>query len=150
MYRRIAVAVDGSATSQRALDEAIGLAREGGASLLLLHVSEELLLNWDGADALSPVMPAVPYELVEEMGQRVLDQARERVRQAGLDAEVQRLDEGGLRVGQVIVEAAAAWGADLLVIGAHGRKGLERWLLGSVAESVMRAATMPVLMVRGI
>jgi nucleotide-binding universal stress UspA family protein len=47
------------------------------------------------------------------------------------------------------VEAATAWPADLLVIGTHGRRGLDHLLLGSIAESVVRLAPMPVLLVRG-
>ena len=52
------------------------------------------------------------------------------------------------RIATAIVEEAAAWGADLIVIGTHGRRGFEHLVLGSVAEGVVRRATVPVLLIR--
>lgn len=149
MYKRIMVAVDGSPTSGLALDEAIKLAREGKSQLLLLHVSEDVSLAWSGGDWMVAVPPAVSPEVFEEMGQKILEHAQEKVRRARLDAETRRVDDGGQRIGNVIAREAQDWHADLIVIGTHGRKGIDRFLLGSVAEGVMRAATVPVLLVRG-
>lgn len=149
MYKRIAVAVDGSPTSELALDEALKLAREGQSQLLLLHVTEDTSLAWSGGDWMVAMPPVVSPELFEELGRQILDHARERVRRAGLDAELSCVNDEGRRLGNVIAEEAQAWKADLIVIGSHGRKGMDRFLLGSVAEGVMRAATMPVLLVRG-
>jgi nucleotide-binding universal stress UspA family protein len=149
MYKRIVVAVDGSPTSDLALDEALKLAREGKSQLLLLHVSEDVSLAWSGGDWMVAMPPAVPPEVFEEMGRKILDRALERVRHAGLEAETRRVDDAGQRIGNVIAQEAQDWQADLIVIGTHGRKGIDRFLLGSVAEGVMRAATVPVLLVRG-
>jgi nucleotide-binding universal stress UspA family protein len=55
----------------------------------------------------------------------------------------------GHRVADVIAAEAAAWPADLIVVGTHGRRGVNRLLLGSVAEGVARVATRPVLLIRG-
>jgi len=52
------------------------------------------------------------------------------------------------RVSTIIVDQARAWGADLLVLGTHGRRGVERMLLGSDAEQVVRTSPVPVLLVR--
>ncbi len=149
MYKRIVVAVDGSPTSGLALDEALKLAREGQSQLLLLHVSEDVSLTWSGGDWMVAMPPVLPPEVFEEIGQKILAQAQEKVRRAGLDAELRRVNDGGQRIGNVIAQEAQDWHADLIVIGSHGRKGLDRFLLGSVAEGVMRAATVPVLLVRG-
>ncbi|HXU94754.1 MAG TPA: universal stress protein [Gallionella sp.] len=149
MYKRIVVAVDGSPTSELALDEAIKLAGEGKSQLLLLHVSEDVTLAWSGGDWMVAMPPVVSPEMFEEMGQKILTHAQEKVRNAGLDAELRRVNDDGRRIGNIIAQEAQDWQADLLVIGTHGRKGLDRFLLGSVAEGVMRAATVPVLLVRG-
>lgn len=149
MYKRIVVAVDGSPTSELALDEALKLAREGKSQLLLLHVSEDASMAWSGGDWMVAMPPVLPPELIEEIGQKILAHAQEKVRSAGLNAELRRVNDGGQRIGNVIAQEAQDWQADLIVIGSHGRKGLNRFLLGSVAEGVMRAATVPVLLVRG-
>src|SRR5512146_899685 len=149
MYKRIVVAVDGSPTSDLALDEALKLAGEGQSRLLLLHVTEDASLAWSGGDWMVAMPPVVSPEQFEELGQQILDHAQERVRLSGLAAEQRCVNDAGRRLGNVIAEEAQAWQADLIVIGSHGRKGLDRFLLGSVAEGVMRAATVPVLLVRG-
>lgn len=149
MYKRIVVAVDGSPTSDLALDEALKLASEGKSQLLLLHVSEDVSMAWTGGDWMVAMPPVLPPEVFEEVGRKILARAQEKVRQAGLDAEVRRVDDGGQRIGNVVAQEAKDWQADLIVIGTHGRKGLDRFLLGSVAEGVTRAATVPVLLVRG-
>ncbi len=149
MYQRVMVAVDGSPTSGLALDEALKLASEGGAQLLLLHVIEDAIAMWNGGDWLAPSPPLLPADWGEQVGQRILDHSMERVRRAGLDAATRQVEDAGRRTGAVIAEEAHNWGADLLVIGTHGRKGFDHFLLGSVAEVVIRTATVPVLLVRG-
>jgi nucleotide-binding universal stress UspA family protein len=59
------------------------------------------------------------------------------------------LDEQGQRISERIANEAVAWPADLIVLGTHGRRGMDRLMLGSVAEGVARAATVPVMLVRG-
>lgn len=71
------------------------------------------------------------------------------VREAGLEAEVILPETFGLRIASIIIEEAKRWPADLIVIGSHSRRGVDRLLLGSVAESVVRLSTKPVLLIRG-
>jgi nucleotide-binding universal stress UspA family protein len=144
MYQRIVVAIDGSDTARRGLDEAIRLARRDGARLLLLHVTEAplpLMLNGDWT------LPAIPVETYAEAGRKLLDAALAEARAAGVEAEALQADADGRRVGPLISERARAWRADLLVVGTHGRRGLDRLLLGSVADGVIRTAALPVLLV---
>jgi nucleotide-binding universal stress UspA family protein len=145
MYQRILVPIDGSATAERALQEAIGLAA-GKARLRLVYVIEEVYpLDAEG-------FAYIDYEALQEAvrstGERTLAQAAEKVRQSGITAETALLDVPGERVAGVIDNEALGWKADLIVIGTHGRAGLSRFLLGSVAESVVRGASVPVLLVR--
>jgi len=145
MYQRILVPIDGSATAERALQEAIGLAA-GKAQLRLVYVVEEVYpLDAEG-------FAYIDYEALQQAvrstGERALAQAAEKVRRSGITAETALLDVPGERVAGVIDNEALSWKADLIVIGTHGRSGLSRLLLGSVAEDVVRGASVPVLLVR--
>ncbi len=147
MYQRILAAVDGSSTSDHALQEAIRLAKDQHAALHILHVVDMPPLIWD--------VEFTDIEAIQralrQAGRAVIDRARETALSAGFEAETQLVEVGtpGQHVAGGIVEAATAWPADLLVIGTHGRRGLDHLLLGSIAEGVVRLAPMPVLLVRG-
>lgn len=78
----------------------------------------------------------------------MLDRAMAQARRGGCEPEPCLIEGDGAHTSQCIVEAARTWGADLIVVGANGRRGLSRLLLGSVAEGVARTATVPVLLVR--
>lgn len=147
MYKKILVALDASATAQRALQEAIALARSVGAALRLLHVVDE------GPAMLNVETPSQweDYErALREAGERVLSQAQSIVKAAGLDAEtvLKQIITAQQHPADEIVAEAARWPADLIVVGTHGRRGLRRLFLGSVAEGVARMAEQPVLLVR--
>jgi len=146
MFKRILVAVDGSHTAELAFQEAIMLAKELRAQLRAVHVVDEVSLNWpEGGD----------FEAVQETfrksGRKILENADAEMRKAGMTAETKMLEieTFGHRVADMIAAEAEAWPADLIVIGTHGRRGVNRLLLGSVAEGVARVATKPVLLIRG-
>ncbi len=145
MYRRILVPIDGSATSDRALQEAIKLAN-GEAQLRLVYVLEEIYLL--DAEGYAYIDYAALQQAVRNTGARTLALAAEKVQRSGATAESALLEASGERVAGVIVSEAQQWQADLIVIGTHGRSGLNRLLLGSVAEGVVRVASVPVLLVR--
>jgi len=145
IYQRILVPIDGSTTSERALQEAIRLA-EGKAQLRVAYVLEEIFpLDTEGYAFIDY---AALQEAVRHTGERTLAQAAEKARQSGMTAETALLDAKGERIAGVIKDDALHWQADLIVIGTHGRSGLSRLLLGSVAEGVARDAPVPVLLVR--
>ncbi|MDA8095031.1 MAG: universal stress protein [Betaproteobacteria bacterium] len=145
MYRRILVAIDGTETSRAALREALKLAAESPAVLRLVHVVDETLVNWDEGGWMAD--PRV-QEALHAAGQAIVEAAVEQARQAGLEPETALIETVARRVGVAIVEEAAHWAADLIVIGTHGRRGMDRLLLGSVAEVVIRTAPVPVLLIR--
>jgi nucleotide-binding universal stress UspA family protein len=146
MYQHILVPIDGSATSERALREAIKLA-DGKAQLRLLHVVEEVYPL--DAEGYAFIDYAALRDVARSSGERLLAKAKEAARQAGATVETALLDAEGARVANVIDDAASSWPADLIVIGSHGRSGFSRLLFGSVAEGVVRGASVPVLLVRG-
>ncbi len=147
MYKHILVAVDGSKTAQQALDEAIKLARQWQAQLRIVHVVDMVTLSWpeSGYDATEV------YESFRKEGRKVIEKAEETARAARVTAETKmlELDKLAHHVADLIAAEAEAWPADLIVIGSHGRRGVRRLLLGSVAEGVARIASKPVLLVRG-
>lgn len=146
MYGRILVPVDGSETSTRGLDEALRLARLTGARLRLVHVIDELSLM-AGMDTFA-TMSADTVRLLREGGRQILADAEARAAAAGLGAETVLVDSFTRGVSDEIVHQCQEWGADLVVLGTHGRRGVKRLLLGSDAEQILRLAPTPVLLVR--
>jgi universal stress protein A len=133
--KRILVPVDFSQDSLNALNSARDLAQHFGAELLLLHV-------------IAPIDLITVSEVFDEQ-RRASDAALARIG-ADLHAAGQRfrlMVKAGVPSG-VIVDTAKRAGADLIVIGTHGRTGLAHMLIGSVAEKVVRTAPCPVLAVR--
>ncbi len=139
--KRILVATDFSEASQTALDYAVDLAKQLGANVTVLHAYELPIYGFpDGAFIASA-----------EMAATIMSGA-----QAGVAALCEKRKGRGVELTQV-VRQGIAWeevhrvadevGADLIVIGTHGRKGISRALLGSVAEKIIRTATRPVLTV---
>lgn len=147
MYKRIAVAIDGSKTSDKALNEATKLAREMGSILLLIHVCEEMpvMIEPDGINLLDT---RVLMQAIVKAGNALLQKNSAMVRSEGVSVETQLIETYGSRTGSEVSQAAFKWNADLLVLGTHGRKGIAHLLMGSVAENVIRTALMPVLLVR--
>lgn len=144
MYQRILVPIDGSTTSERALQEAIRLIGEQPAQLHLVHVIDDLQF----LDAEGYVDYAELRELTRKIGERALAKAREVAMQADITADTLLLEANGERIARVIDAEAINWSADLIVIGTHGRSGFNHLLFGSVAEGVVRGASVPVLLVR--
>lgn len=145
MYQRILVPIDGSETAERALREAIKLA-DGKAQLRLLHVVEEVYPL--DAEGYAFIDYAALRDVARSSGERLLARAGEMASQAGAAVETSLLEAEGERVASVIDADARNWPADLIVIGSHGRSGFSRLLFGSVAEGVVRGASVPVLLVR--
>jgi nucleotide-binding universal stress UspA family protein len=148
MYQRILVPVDGSPTSNAGLEEAIKLAKLTGARLRVLHVVDEtpFLTSGDGFAAITGDV----FTILKEAGQAVLEAARVRVDAAGIPVDAALFDNLSARLSDRVAQQVKEWGADLIVLGTHGRRGVRRMVLGSDAEQIVRTATVPVLLVRGV
>lgn len=146
MYSRILVPVDGSPTAERGVDEAAALARLGGGRVRLVHVLDELAFTngfETGTAYVGEVLPSMTAA-----GEGILRRARARVEAAGVDADTLLIEPGAVPLAALVALQARAWGADLIVIGTHGRRGIGRAMLGSDAEEILRSAPVPVLLVR--
>jgi nucleotide-binding universal stress UspA family protein len=126
VYQKILVALDETDSAARAAREAIALARGTGAELRFLHVGG----TRDGDNALS--------------------MAKAFAQGAGVNVTTARVATDGESIGEKVVHEAERWGADLIVAGRHNRGPVERLLLGSVSEAIVRSAELPVLLVRRV
>ncbi|WP_018111202.1 universal stress protein [Thermus igniterrae] len=142
MYKSILMPTDGSPCSFQALEHGLGLAKALGARVHFLYVLE------NPAQAIWIAPESVPYglELLEDLrkaGEETIAKALALAQERGVEAT------GEVKEGvpiPTIVEAAK--GFDLLVMGTHGRTGLDKLLLGSVTEGVLHRVGVPVLVVR--
>jgi len=143
MFQKILFATDFSEASKRALAQAEDLARATHAELLVLHVREEFpFLGPDGSGYLPPELEAQQSAAVAQL----------------LEAQTGELKERGIvcrglsvlgAPHQRIANVAEQEKVDMIVVGSHGRRALGRLVLGSVAERLVRTASVPVLVVRG-
>lgn len=145
MYQRILIPIDGSLTSERALDEAIKFAQQQQAHVELIHVLEDV----GYVDNESYINYVELMDLMKLNGEKILAQARHKLSEAGLSVHCTLLEAHGERIANVINAVAKNKSADLIIIGTHGRTGFNRLLLGSVAEGVVRTAHIPILLIRG-
>ena len=139
MYDRVLVPTDGSTASENAIEHAIGLAKQYGATLHALYVVDAGTYSSleAAADVVVDELRAEGTEAVEAIAAQAED--------AGVAVET--AIETGI-VHRSIVDYVDNEGIDLVVMGTHGRTGVGRFLLGSVAEKVIRTADAPVMTVR--
>lgn len=138
MYEEILVPTDGSEASLDAVDEAAELADEQGARIHVLYVLDLTMLA--DADSVTVV------DAMEASGEEAIEQARTRARETGVEAVEASVQRGTPY--RAILEYADENDIDLVVMGTHGRTGLNRLLLGSVTEKLVRLSPVPVLTVR--
>ena len=144
-FRRLLVPVDGSATSMSVIGAAEKFAQLYGSDVMVLHVETPYVPPspiLPGMDAVFPHMvpPATPSNQDD-----VTAKAAHRFEQAGL--QVTRLTTLGEPASEIL-DLSVNRGMDLIALGTHGRSGLARWALGSVAERVLRSGEVPILLVR--
>ena len=147
MHKNIVLALDGSKISDSVVEEVIKLTEGRAVNLRIIHVVDESFVYYGGQDFdyLSLIVSC------QKEGQNILDKAAKILAShSSIKVETSLLEVKPFhkRIAEVIVEEANEWSADLLVIGTHGRRGFSRFLLGSVAENIIRIATIPVLLVR--
>ena len=148
IYKNIMLATDGSDVSNCALEEIIKLTKHQKTNVRLVHVVDESFVYYGGPGFDYPSLMAS----YREEGVHILEKAVQQLASQSslhVDQRLLELKPFQGRIAEVIVEEAAEWPADLLVIGTHGRRGFSRFFLGSVAENIVRIATTPVLLIRG-
>lgn len=145
MFKRILVPVDGSHTSTLGLAQAVRIAKEQGAKLRVVSVIDDLSVAQTfetGFDA------RVLFDALTAAGKRAIANALKLAHRHDIKVEKALYETVSGSVADVVVRDARKWKADLIVMGTHGRRGFNRMMLGSDAETVLRTAPCPVLMVR--
>jgi nucleotide-binding universal stress UspA family protein len=145
MYTRVVVPLDGSETAEEVLDEAISLAKLNGAELHLVRVADSRTLEQIGGEGMMWDAATIGSLLDEEEQASVayLNEVAERLKTENVEATTETLR--GSVVNSLL---SVAKPGDMIAIATHGRSGIKRWFLGSVAEELVRRATVPLLIVR--
>ena len=141
MYRKILVPLDGSELAERVVPHVQELAKCTGAQVVLLRVANVPVLAYSTGDV---GLANSARENVESEAYSYLEGIKARLGNAGVSVV---LELGGGNVAETIVDCAANDGVDLIAMSTHGRGGLARLMLGSVADRVIRTSTVPVLLV---
>ncbi len=148
MYKRIIVAIDDSATSNKALNDAAQLATSVGAALCIVHAEDESLLEHSAISTGTLIDVDEVEAEIRAGGMQLLNGAAAHVARHGITAEKRLIESSSKRVPEMITECARDWEADLVIVGTHGRRGMERLLVGSVAEKLVRVANTSLMLVR--
>jgi len=145
MFKHILIPVDGSPTSKLAVEKAIGLAKAFGSRVSAIFVIDSYPFSGIGTD--------FAYGQTEYLSAATAEA------NAAIKSTKQAVEEAGISVQTSVIESHAAWRgiveagesmqADLIVMGSHGRSGLEKLVLGSVTQAVLSHTRLPVLVVRG-
>jgi len=148
MYSKILIATDGSDLADKGLDHGLALAKATGASVVIVTVTEIwsglAIAQNDGQNAAKAI--EVFEQAATDQAKAVLDAAAARARSAGIEPEVRHVRDR--RPGTGILDTARDTAPDLIVMASHGRRGLNRVLLGSQTVEVLTHGTIPVLVVR--
>ena len=144
MFKHILVPVDGSATALRAVDTAIGLAKAHGSRVTAIFVVDPYPFTGVGTDFAYGQAEYLSAATAE--ANTAIKAAKARFEAAGIAVESSVIESHSAWRG--VVEAAESAGADLIVMGSHGRKGLEKLVLGSVTQAVLSHTKRSVLVVR--
>jgi nucleotide-binding universal stress UspA family protein len=149
MFTHILLATDGSELGGKGVEAGVNLAKQLGARITVVTVTE----MWDSANIAASAMwmadarPIQEYENAAAEGARkILDAAADVAKTAGVSADVVHVKDRHPAEG--IVQAAEERGADLVVMASHGRRGIGRLVLGSQTNEVLVHSKVPVLVVR--
>lgn len=144
MFKHILLPVDGSQTSLMAVEKAKGLAQAFGSAVTLIYVFDPYAFSGVGTDFAYGQAQYLGAATAEANG--ALGAATESLQAAGITVSASIVENHAIYRG--ILETANSVGADLIVMGSHGRRGLEKLVLGSVAAQVLAHAHLPILIVR--
>jgi nucleotide-binding universal stress UspA family protein len=147
MYKRLLVATDGSELSNKAVNSAIDLASAIGAEMVALYVVPHYPTNYfEGGISMSPTEVSKTEKKWAEDGQAIVEKVRQDAAAKGVTANGVTVRSG--MVAESILSSAKKHDCDLIVMASHGRKGIQRVLLGSETQQVLTHSTIPVLVLR--
>ena len=148
MFKKILIPTDGSVLSSQAANKGVTFARQIGAEIVALHVTQPFAatVGFDGMAAAYAITDEDYDKTAKEQSKKYLQQILDRAETAGVKATGKSVSN--FNVADGIVQAAEQEGCDLIFIGSHGRSGMSRLLLGSVTIKVLNIAKNTVLVYR--
>lgn len=148
MFKKILIPTDGSVLSAQAANKGVAFARQIGAEIVALHVTQPFAatVGFDGMAAAYAITDEDYDKSAREQSEKYLRQVLDRAETAGVKATGKSVSN--FNVADGVVQAAEEEGCDLIFIGSHGRSGLSRLLLGSVTIKVLNIAKNTVLVYR--
>ena len=149
MYKRIMVAVDESFMTSQVMEAVIELAKATGAQVAICHAIDETILDQREVAMMLPNSVGKTEARMRLGAQGLLGRLAETARAAGIEVEIRLVESEQKHVSDMLIDAATEWQADLLIVGTHGRRGIERFFVGSVAERLVRKSQVSLLLVRG-
>ena len=141
LYQNIVIATDGSENSRKAISCGIKIAKLSGATVYIVHVVDTLSVVSDLWTAGKEMI----HEMMIRDGKKILSKARKNIEDSGVEVKDVLLNG---HPGEEIIKFAENNNIDLIVVGTLGATGLEKFLMGSVAEKVVRFSKVPVMVVR--
>ena len=147
MYRHILITTDGSEIAQKGVDHGLELAKSLNAKATIVTVTEVVMPHLPRGGEATAFAHFHEYAAIQkEAAERVLAAAKEKAGRKGVEADTVCVELGS--PADSIIETARERGCDVIVIASHGRRGLRRLMLGSVAAEVATLSPVPVLIVR--
>jgi len=145
MYQHILCPIDGSATSNRGLTEAIHLAKNQQAKLYLLHVVDVYfpMTSFMGENDFNEVI-----KIMNKNGEDLLAQAEKKAKEADIQVETHLIAPMQGPIYQSMLDYVKECHSDIIVMGTHGLRGFNRFVMGSDAEAIVRVSPVPVLLVK--
>jgi nucleotide-binding universal stress UspA family protein len=142
-YKKIVVPLDGSGWSQRAIPHALDIARANDSEVILLHIFRPVTADF--TDQLALAGQEAPAQELREATERKLMSIASEIRTQGIETRLQIMESKA--IADSICEFITAEEADLVIMATHGRKGIARLFLGSIAASVMEGVEVPVMLI---
>ena len=146
MYTHVLISTDGSEIAQKGVDHGLDLAKANGAKATIIAVIDTMFPYIAEAGGVSAPVYHEYATIQRDAAEGILAAAADQARGLGVEAETICVED--IPPAQAIVETAAARGCDVIAMSSHGRRGLRRMILGSVAAEVLTTSPVPVLIVR--
>lgn len=145
MYKRIMVPLDGSELAECVLPHVETIARATQASVDLVRVIQPIEIPTRGGIALTPENVKQIEKEMKEEAEEYLSKTREMLRNKGFRVQSKYIFG---KVAESLIDYAKTTNADLIIMTTHGRSGISRWVLGSVADRILHVSHIPVLLIR--
>jgi nucleotide-binding universal stress UspA family protein len=149
--KKVLIAVDYDPAAQKIAEEGYALAKSMGAQAILLHVISDYfyyssldyspILGYDSFSNLGALQTGTSEDL-HKAAQNYLDATKKHLGDPGIESVIKEGDFGG-----IIIETSKELNVDVIVMGTHGRRGIDKILMGSVAEKVLRNSTIPMFII---